>query len=351
MAADYRYWCGECHHRTSWRTEAEGAGEQVRHYARSHPGIPAGGRVEVRDKTGGGGGCLAVVGVLLLLVVLAPSCRHQAESQSRWGSSPVVTALAHATCDVVFCVSAQWSGGTPRGRDDMADEQGSAQPKASEWIGILTGLITILAFLGFANWSELEAWLQSDGTGASRVTAISTIGTSSGFPPLDYTTEHPTPIVDPTRRAFEKISPGDCLNAYMDPYQSLEWSQDVPVVVDCDRTDAYLLVTRVENSADDCRADALDGETWWRYPGAGAAIYLCLERQLRVGECVLGKKNDQDTISINGHGLMTSWGCGKDTVPKDFDYILRITALTNRVCPADSSSWDFRGGQLCARVA
>lgn len=93
MAANYRYWCGECHHRTSWQTEAEGADEQVRHYARSHPGIPAGGRVEVRDKTSGGGGCLAVLGALFLLVLLAPSCQHKAESQSRWGSSTVSSAI------------------------------------------------------------------------------------------------------------------------------------------------------------------------------------------------------------------------------------------------------------------
>lgn len=190
----------------------------------------------------------------------------------------------------------------------MADKQGGAKPKASEWIGILTGLITILSFLGFANWSELKAWVQDDGTGASRVTATSTIGTSSGLPPRDYTTQQPTPIADPTRRAFEKISPGDCLNAYMDPYRILAWSQDVPAAVDCDRTDAYIRVTRVENNADGCRADAGDGETWWRYLGGGETIYLCLERQLRVGECILGQKNDKGTISVNGHGLMTSTG-------------------------------------------
>lgn len=75
MAANYRYWCGECHYRTPWLAESEGAAEQVAHYAQRHPAVPPGGRVEVRDKRGDGGGCLAVLGILLLLVVLAPSCQ------------------------------------------------------------------------------------------------------------------------------------------------------------------------------------------------------------------------------------------------------------------------------------
>ena len=47
---------------------------------------------------------------------------------------------------------------------------------------------------------------------------------------------------------------------------------------------------------------------------------------------------------------MTLWGCGKSTVPKAFNYILQVTALTNDDCPGDSNSWDFRGGNLCAKV-
>jgi hypothetical protein len=86
MAANYRYWCGECHHRTSWLTESAGAEEQVQHYARHHPGVPTDGRVEVRNKTGDGGGCLAIVGALLLLVLFAPSCQQQTESQPSIGT-------------------------------------------------------------------------------------------------------------------------------------------------------------------------------------------------------------------------------------------------------------------------
>ncbi|MEN3611516.1 hypothetical protein AAH979_18380 [Plantactinospora sp. ZYX-F-223] len=167
------------------------------------------------------------------------------------------------------------------------------------------------------------------------------------------TTTRPTPTPDPTREAFEDISAGDCLDAYMDPYDASEWSEDVPNAVDCDRTDAYVRVTSVEDSASDCNSDALDAETWWKYSAGGNAIYLCLERQLRVGECFLAEVSEEDAkrVAISRHGLMTSWQCGKGTVPRDFDYILQVTALTNGDCPRNSRSWDdFRGGKLCARV-
>jgi len=83
MAANYRYWCGECRYRTSWLTESQGAEQQERHYTERHPGLLPGGRVEVDPRKGGGGGCIAVVGVLLLLVLFARSCQNTAESQSR----------------------------------------------------------------------------------------------------------------------------------------------------------------------------------------------------------------------------------------------------------------------------
>ncbi|WP_181777617.1 LppU/SCO3897 family protein [Amycolatopsis pittospori] len=231
----------------------------------------------------------------------------------------------------------------------MADGQDDAgAKKALLWISILTGAISLLAFLGVKSWADLEDRIDGGPGGAT--------ATSTTSPRQDYTVEQSTPspraapTVDPTHEAFKKVSPGDCLNAFADPYQILEWSQDVPSVVDCDRTDAYMRVTRVASSAETCRSNALNAETWWSHISGGEAIYLCLERQLRVGECVLGKA-DNGGISITGHGMTTSWGCGKGVVPKIFTYILQITALTNGACPTGSYSWDFRGGKLCARVA
>jgi hypothetical protein len=82
MAANYRYWCGECGYRTSWLSESHGAAQQEAHYTRRHPAIISGGRVEVRGKRRDGGGCLGLVGALFLVLLLASTCQHQSRSTS-----------------------------------------------------------------------------------------------------------------------------------------------------------------------------------------------------------------------------------------------------------------------------
>ena len=90
MAANYRYWCGECRHRTPWLTESQGADQHWTHYAQHHPGIPAGGRVEIRRSSGSGAGCLALIGLLFVLLLLAATCQHQPDVGSP-GSPQVST--------------------------------------------------------------------------------------------------------------------------------------------------------------------------------------------------------------------------------------------------------------------
>jgi hypothetical protein len=80
MAANYRYWCGECSYRTPWLTESEGAAWQTRHYARRHVPTPPGGRVEVRAKRSEGGGCVWLVALLFLVLLVASTCRQEARS-------------------------------------------------------------------------------------------------------------------------------------------------------------------------------------------------------------------------------------------------------------------------------
>ncbi|MFD2468845.1 hypothetical protein [Amycolatopsis silviterrae] len=77
MAADFRYWCGECGYRTPWLTRSQAAEERARHYAECHPGVPPVGQAE-RRPAGGGAGCLVLAGVLLLLLVAVAVCRYQA---------------------------------------------------------------------------------------------------------------------------------------------------------------------------------------------------------------------------------------------------------------------------------
>ena len=238
--------------------------------------------------------------------------------------------------------------GTTRVRPRASSSKPSAQPSSGQGVAAVVGALLVVAALLFIVNDQKEP--ESPGPPTSSTDGGFSTSDYSDY--SDYSTEQPSPTPDPTREAFENISAGDCLDVYMDPYQFNEWSQDVPNTVDCDRTDAYTRVIRVEDSFSDCNSEALDAEMWWTYSDGGEEIYLCLERQLRVGECFLGYESDEDKdrIFINLHGLMTSWGCDKSTVPTDFDYILQVTALTNSDCPIDSRSWDFRGGNLCARV-
>ncbi|MET8847860.1 hypothetical protein [Amycolatopsis sp. NPDC004625] len=78
MAANYRYWCGECSYRTPWQTESQGAATQAGHYARRHGRTLPGGRVEVRAKRTEGGGCVWLVALLFLVLLLASTCRGEA---------------------------------------------------------------------------------------------------------------------------------------------------------------------------------------------------------------------------------------------------------------------------------
>ncbi len=85
MSKNYRYWCGECSHRTPWATESEGAELHQQHYIRNHPRVDTRGRVEVKDEEGernGGGfsGCLGVMGVLFVLMILASTCSGESSS-------------------------------------------------------------------------------------------------------------------------------------------------------------------------------------------------------------------------------------------------------------------------------
>jgi hypothetical protein len=80
MAANYRYWCRECRYRTPWLTDSQGAQQRLDHYAQRHPGIPSGGRIEVRDDPNNGIGCLLLVGLLFLILLVASTCQYQSTS-------------------------------------------------------------------------------------------------------------------------------------------------------------------------------------------------------------------------------------------------------------------------------
>ncbi|MEO3828188.1 serine/threonine-protein kinase [Actinomadura sp. B10D3] len=226
----------------------------------------------------------------------------------------------------------------------------STQPKPNAAvIAGVVGVLLVALLIGLAN----------NDSGGSSANAGST-SSPSATPETSSTTSEPSstpsssPTPDPTFEAFDAITVGDCLDAHKDPYDSDEWSEDEPNSVPCGSGDAYVKVFGIEDSASGCDYEPLDGESYWRSPvHDGEAIYLCVRRQFREGECFLGfeKSGEAGRVFINGHGLMTSWGCGKSTVPKGFDYILKFTGYYATRCPEGSRKWsDFRQGVLCARV-
>ncbi|MBM9623842.1 hypothetical protein [Streptomyces zhihengii] len=73
----YRYWCGECRHRTSWLRQSEAERKHLDHYVAEHPRIALGGRIEIDEKDPeGGSGCLLVLVLLSLVLVLPAACQR-----------------------------------------------------------------------------------------------------------------------------------------------------------------------------------------------------------------------------------------------------------------------------------
>lgn len=169
----------------------------------------------------------------------------------------------------------------------------------------------------------------------------------------DSATPTPTPTSDPTRKAFERISAGDCLDAYERP--SGEWSRSKPRAVGCGRSDAYLKVLKVVDDSSECirHGADLDGELWWSYGEDANEIALCVQRQFRTGDCFLATKGENaNSVAINNADLMTSWPCGAGSAPGEYDFVLRITAFTSGACPPGGRRvhWEVRGRTLCTRI-
>ena len=238
--------------------------------------------------------------------------------------------------------------GMPQGRPP-----GAKPPAAKANTGIAGGVVGVLLIALFIVFVT-----QNDGPGdaggrSASSSSSATPSTTRTTGLTGGTTSRPTPTPNRTYEAFDDISVNDCLDAYKDPYDSSEWSENIPTAVSCGRSDAYVKVTGIRDSSSECDAEPLDGESWWRSPTFdGDNIYLCLRRQFREGECFLGVRGSKKgKIAINGHGMMTSWSCSKSTVPRDFDYILQFTGYYKSSCPDGSRKWSgFRLGVFCARV-
>ncbi|MET8573586.1 hypothetical protein [Streptomyces sp. NPDC005012] len=73
----YRYWCGDCGHRTLWLRQSDAEQKHLDHYVTEHPRIAPGGRIEINDKNPEGvSGSLLVLIALVLLLVLPAACQR-----------------------------------------------------------------------------------------------------------------------------------------------------------------------------------------------------------------------------------------------------------------------------------
>ncbi|WP_405840704.1 serine/threonine protein kinase [Streptomyces platensis] len=200
----------------------------------------------------------------------------------------------------------------------------------------------------------------SSGTsGSSSSGGGSSSGTSSGTSTSGGTGSRPTAAAprtpSPVDAAFAAVRSGDCLDAYQDGYGN--WSRTAPVRVVCGAASAYLRVLRV-SGAGSCPSGGGRGG-WWHSGTGSSSTSLCVERQFRTGQCFLAKARGGRPGPAN---LLTVWNCSADRVPREFDYIMQVTAVMRAsagtgACPGEPGryrySWNVYDGttMICAKVA
>ncbi|WP_438489661.1 protein kinase domain-containing protein [Streptomyces sp. S186] len=169
----------------------------------------------------------------------------------------------------------------------------------------------------------------------------------------------PTPVASRTPSAadlaFSSVRAGDCLDGYANGYG--DWSPTAPDRVDCQAANAYLRVGSVLGSGSCPSGPGLGG--WWHAAADRSSVNLCVERQFRVGQCFLARSNGGRP---GGANLLTLWNCGAGRVPREFSFIMQVTAVLpasagTRACPPDPGhytySWQVYEGRsiLCTKVA
>ncbi|WP_051094168.1 MULTISPECIES: serine/threonine-protein kinase [unclassified Streptomyces] len=169
----------------------------------------------------------------------------------------------------------------------------------------------------------------------------------------------PTPVASRTPSAedlaFSSVRAGDCLDGYANGYGG--WSRAAPERVNCQAAHAYVQVRSVLGSGSCPSGPGLGG--WWHAAADFSSVDLCVERQFRVGQCFLARSSGGRP---GGANLLTLWNCGAGRVPREFSFLMQITAVLpasagTRACPPDPGhytySWQVYEGRsiLCTKVA
>ncbi|MFA1538475.1 serine/threonine-protein kinase [Actinomadura monticuli] len=257
---------------------------------------------------------------------------------------PVTTMIATRVAETEVLAPPR-EGGTPR-----VPALGRLKLTAAAAVGVL--------LVAFAVWAVADGGDEPAAPDAAvQVTTTSASAAPRTSPPQmsdsPSASESAAPSPDPTRRAFEKISAGDCLDAHHD--ESGDWNRSRPRAVACGRSDAYLKVYKVAVDTAGCRNGSpgdLDGELWWSHGEEGNEIVLCVRRQFRPGECLLATEGaEENTVAVSNSDLMTVWPCG-EAAPGGYDFVLRVTAFTGGACPSGGRrvSWDLGSRTLCTRI-
>ncbi|MEU8784227.1 serine/threonine-protein kinase [Streptomyces sp. NPDC048637] len=199
--------------------------------------------------------------------------------------------------------------------------------------------------------SGVSAGTSTSGGSSSGASSGTSTGGGIGSRPTAAVSRTPSPV----DAAFAAVRAGDCLDAYQDGYGN--WSRPAPVRVGCGAASAYLRVLRV-TGAGSCPSGGGRGG-WWHSGVGSSSTNLCVERQFRNGQCFLAKARGGRPGPAN---LLTAWNCSADRVPREFSYIMQVTAVLRAsagtgACPGEPGryrySWNVYDGRtmICAKVA
>ncbi|MEU9111104.1 serine/threonine-protein kinase [Streptomyces sp. NPDC048483] len=281
--------------------------------------------------------------------------REQREQREQWARAPKSS-----------------SSSTPPARSPTS---GNSSSDGGFWV---VAVLIALALVIWRPWDSEDAASSTTGTSSSSSSSSPSAGTytgggtgsvptsgtytsgGTGFPDTsDTTPAAPTTAASrtpsPIDEAFASVRAGDCLDAYQDGYG--KWSRSAPLQVSCGAANAYLQVRSVATSGS-CPSGGGRGG-WWHTGEDYSSTNLCVQRQFRNGQCFLAKAAGNRP---GGANLLTLWNCSAGRVPREFNYIMQVTAVLpassgTNACPREpgrySYSWNvYDGGtMICARVA
>ncbi|MFE1177051.1 serine/threonine-protein kinase [Streptomyces sp. NPDC058773] len=274
------------------------------------------------SSSGGGCGWAVLLCIALVVFVWKPWEAGNASGSSSGTSSGSSSGTSSGTYS---------SGGTGSGASSGTDSSGGTGSGTSSGGG--------------------DSGASSSGGSGSGSSGGTSTGDGSGARPTAAASRTPSAV----DAAFAAVQAGDCLDAYQDGYGS--WSRTAPVRVGCGAASAYLRVLRVAG-AGSCPSGGGRGG-WWHSGAGSSSTNLCVERQFRKGQCFLAKAQGGRPGPAN---LLTVWNCSADRVPREFSYIMQVTAVLRAsagtgACPGEPGryrySWNVYDGttMICAKVA